>query len=179
VRDSAIRCSYTSPGHVVFQIMALMLFSGFATSTSAAVSEKSATASSLLYSQFALGLGGFFPRIEDTLGLDRSSSSAWIDFNWRFLPRHQLQVEWFQLDRDGSDTADTQFTPLAFALDLGGHRGSLIELDAMVGYQPSKHFGLGAGFKYFNLNLQAHTDRVTAGYEYQLFGPAIFGYAIF
>lgn len=81
-----------------------------------------------------------------------------------------------------------EFTPrlsgnlklLGFALDLGDYSGSLIETDAFMAYQLSKHFGIGGGFKYFNLNLQANTSGGGhAEYNYQFFGPAIFGYASF
>jgi hypothetical protein len=49
-----------------------------------------------------------------------------------------------------------------------------------VAYQLSKHFGIGAGVKYFNLNLQANTSGGGhAEYDYEFFGPAIFGYASF
>jgi len=256
---------------------------------------------SLVDSRFTLAIGGFFPRvssefslnapngagggdinIEDDLGLDKSTTSAWIGFNWRFQPRHQLQVEWFQLNRDGESTAQknlppigettigvgaslsskidmnlgritygytfwrnedwrltflagvhvatfkatvtaggnvtvngvpivsgtrteststytiplphfggsvsykisprwsTNFTALAFALEIDNYGGSLVELDGNVAFQVSKHFGIGGGLKYFNLYLEANGDRGGgASYDYRFFGPAIFGYATF
>ena len=71
-------------------------------------------------------------------------------------------------------------TLLGFALDLGDYSGTLIETDAFMAYQLSKHFGIGGGLKYFNLNLQANTSNGGhAEYNYQFFGPAIFGYATF
>jgi hypothetical protein len=77
----------------------------------------------LMDREFIVAIGGFFPRIQSTatltsprgfgkefsgedVGLDRSTSSAWIHFNWQFKPRHQFQAEWFQLDRDGGRTVD-------------------------------------------------------------------------
>jgi hypothetical protein len=66
-----------------------------------------------------VGFGGYFPYVnsevelgsssgpgapidlEDDLGLNQWSASAWLAFNWRFLPRHQIHVEWFQLNRVG------------------------------------------------------------------------------
>jgi len=277
----------------------LVLVSGLATETALAASEEGSAASSLFDSKYTLALGGFFPRVsttltlnsplgggtdisaEDDLGLDDGTSSAWLSFNWRFQPRHQLHVEWFQLNRKGSSTAgrsftifDTtigvgasvnskidlnlgrltygysiirhnnldlsflvgahvatakatvtaagnvtvngtpvvgesrtessstlsfplphlggsltyEFTPklagqltlLAFALDIGDYSGSLLEVDAFMAYQLSKHFGLGGGLKYFNLNLQANTSRGgNVEYDFEFFGPAIFGYASF
>jgi hypothetical protein len=247
---------------------------------------------SLIDSSFTLAIGGFFPHVsstfslnspggsaggdvsaEDDLGLDDSYASAWIGFNWQFQPRHQLQLEWFQLNRDGESTAQatigpigdttigvgaglsskvdmnlgrltygytfwrnedwrltfltglhiatfkasvtaggksgtvteststhtiplphiggsvvykisprwsTKFTALAFALEIDNYGGYLVELDANVGYQVSKHFGIGGGLKYFNLYLEANSDRGGgASFDFQFFGPAIFGYATF
>jgi hypothetical protein len=252
----------------------------------------------LMDREFTVALGGFFPRIESTvtltsprgfgkevsgedLGLDKSLSSAWIHFNWRFRPRHQFQAEWFLLDRDGARTVDRPlelgdtvigagaslesemklnvgrltygysffrdekldiavlvgahfatakltataagnvsvngtpvvggsrteststktfplphiggtatyaFTPkftgelslLVFALDLGDYSGSLLETDAFLAYQLTKHFGIGGGLKYFNLDLKANTSRGgSVAYRFKFFGPAVFGYVSF
>ena len=276
-----------------------VLVSGLATETGMAASEEGGAVGSIYDSKFALALGGFFPRVrssftlnsplgggteisaEDDLGLSDGNSSVWASFNWRFQPRHQFHVEWFQLNRKGASTArrilqinDTtigvgapmnskidfnlgrltygysiirdnrfdlsflvgahvatvkatvtsagnvtvngvplvgrsrtdssstltfplphlggslsyEFTPrlagqltlLAFALDLGDYSGSLIETDALMVYQLSKHFGIGGGLKYFNLNLQANSSGGgNVEYDYEFFGPTIFGYTSF
>jgi hypothetical protein len=277
-----------------------LLVSGLATETSLAASDENRADGSLLDSKYTLTFGGFFPRIdssldlssprgggteisiEDDLGLDDTKATAWVGFSWRFQPRHQLQVEWFELDRDGSATAgrsfeifDTtigvgaslgskvdlnlgrvtygysffrkekvdlsflvgahiatlkatitasgnvsvngmpigpdesvtessssktvplphiggsliyEFTPrwvgrlnvFAFALDIGEYRGSLVEFDAFMAYQLTRHFGIGGGFKYFNLNLDYdQSDGGSVDYEYEFFGPALFGYVSF
>jgi len=277
----------------------LVLLSGLTTERVLADSDESSAASSLFDSKYSLALGGFFPRVdaaltlngpggrgteidmEDVLGLDRNTTSVWLAFEWRFKPRHQLQVEWFQLNRTGSRSADRsftiddttvgvgasldskadfnlgrvtygysivrknnldlsflvgahvatvkgtitaagnvsvdgvpvlagsvtrssstltlplphlggslgyeftpklagKFTVLAFALDLGDYSGSLLEVDATMGYQLSKTFGIGGGLKYFNLNLQAsQSGGGSAEFDYSFFGPTIFGYASF
>ncbi len=73
-----------------------------------------------------------------------------------------------------------EFSLLVFALDLGDYSGSLLETDAFLAYQLTKHFGIGGGLKYFNLNLKANTSRGgSAAYNYKFFGPAIFGYTSF
>ena len=73
-----------------------------------------------------------------------------------------------------------EFSLLVFALDLGDYAGSLLETDAFLAYQLTKHFGIGGGLKYFNLNLKANTSRGgSAAYNYKFFGPAVFGYASF
>ena len=72
-----------------------------------------------------------------------------------------------------------QFTVLLFALELNEYSGTLLELDAAAAYQLSKYFGIGAGLKYFNLNVQAQKSGGGAEFDYQFFGPAVFGYATF
>ena len=73
-----------------------------------------------------------------------------------------------------------QLTVRAFALGLGDYSGSLLETDALMAYQLTKHFGIGGGLKYFNLNLQANLSRGgSAEFDYEFFGPTIFGYASF
>lgn len=58
--------------------------------------------------------------------------------------------------------------------------GSLVEVDAHVAYQASKHLGIGGRLKYFNLFLEANGGGGGgASYDYRFFGPAIFGYAAF
>jgi hypothetical protein len=268
------------------------------TVTAAETAEDSAT-TGLFDSEFSFALGGFFPRVnstmslnsstggsgseissEDDLGLDDTTASAWIGFNWRFLPRHQLQAEWFQLNRSGDSSASREFTVgdtnvfvgaglsskvdlnigrvtygysiirnerhdlsflvgahiftakvtvtasgsigvgggppaagsstessstktfplphlggqysykispkwtmdlrlLAFGMEVDQYSGYLIEADALASYQLSKNFGIGTGLKYFDLNLQGQGSRGSAEYDFQFFGPAIFGYATF
>ena len=73
-----------------------------------------------------------------------------------------------------------QLTLLIFALDLGDYSGSIVETDAFMAYQLSKHFGIGGGLKYFNLNLEAPLSRGgKVAYNYEFFGPSVFGYASF
>ena len=73
-----------------------------------------------------------------------------------------------------------KLTVLAFALDVGEYSGSLLEFDAFMAYQLSKHFGIGGGLKYFNLNVQYDkSDGGKVEYDYEFFGPALFGYASF
>jgi hypothetical protein len=81
-------------------------------------------------SKFTVALGGFFPRVNsrlsidgpngsgpsvdgNALGLGDAQATGWASFNWRFLPRHAVHLEYFQLDRDGPRTVDQSF-------DLGG-----------------------------------------------------------
>ena len=104
---------------LLFAVLALPM--GFVAGTAGA--EESGAPKALFDQKFSIALGGFFPRInssvslnpsgggsgsnislEDDLGLNDTSASAWLGFNWRFLPRHKVHVEWFQLNRAGSAT---------------------------------------------------------------------------
>jgi len=299
VGDSAIHFRVSPSWPTGLLATFLVLCNGFASNAAAADAEENSSPTSLFDSKFSIALGGFFPHIdssfslnrssggsgqdvslEDDLGMDNTSSSAWISFSWRFQPRHQFQAEWFQLNRDGETSAgrefsigDTtvfagaglssemdlnlgrltygysilrddkfdlsflvgahvattkvtvtaagaiavdgvpvvggsstessstftfplphlggqfsykfsprwtaQFTVLGFALEVNEYSGTLLEVDGTVAYQLSKHFGIGAGLKYFNLNLQAQKSGGGAEFDYQFFGPAVFGVATF
>ncbi|GMQ75109.1 MAG: hypothetical protein BMS9Abin01_0353 [Gammaproteobacteria bacterium] len=73
--------------------------------------------------------GGAEIDMEDELGLDKDSSSAWVSFNWRFQPRHQLQVEWFQLNRKGPAAADRSLTIGDTTIGVGASMESKVALD--------------------------------------------------
>ncbi len=297
MRYSTIQFAANPGWPKAFFLAILALPMGFAAGTADA--EKSGAPTSFFDQKFTIALGGFFPRIdssvslnpsrggsggnislEDDLGLNSSSASAWVGFSWRFLPRHQIHAEWFQLNRDGSTSANrsfdfgdttvspgvslssemdlnlgrvtygysimrrekldlsflvgahivtakatvtasgnisvngspffsgsstestsaftfplphiggsisykfapkwtAEFATLLFAIDLGDYSGSLVEVDARAAYQLSKHFGIGAGLKYFKLTVQAQKTSGGAEFDYGFFGPAVFGYASF
>ena len=276
----------------------LVLLNGFAVETVLAASQEGNTKSSLFDSKYVVSLGGYLPHTQSTLtltapdgrgdslsgddlGLDDNSATWWGAFDWRFLPRHQLHLEYFQLNRDGARTAGRNFnidgtdvglgaaldtsmkfglgrvtygysiikksnwdfafkvgfhivtvkasvtasgnvsvngvpiatpsktvssstytfplphiggslaykfgpkvsgilTGLIFTIDLGDYSGTLIEADAMVNYQITKHFGVGGGAKYFNLNLQAKASGGgSAEFDFGFIGPAFFVYGNF
>ena len=276
----------------------LVLLNGFAVETVLAASQEGNTKSSLFDSKYVVSLGGYLPHTQSTLtltapdgrgdslsgddlGLDDNSATWWGAFDWRFLPRHQLHLEYFQLDNNGARTAGRNFnidgtdvgleaaldtstkfglgrvtygysiikksnwdfafkvgfhivtvkasvtasgnvsvngvpiatpsktvssstytfplphiggslaykfgpkvsgilTGLIFTIDLGDYSGTLIEADAMVNYQITKHFGVGGGAKYFNLNLQAKASGGgSAEFDFGFIGPAFFVYGNF
>jgi hypothetical protein len=68
---------------------------------------------------------------------------------------------------------------LFFALDIDRYSGHLIEADATAVYQLTKTFGIGTGLKYFTLNVQAQSTVGGAEFDYQFFGPVVFGSASF
>jgi len=267
--------------------------------TAATDTHKNHPATGRFRAEYFLAVGGFFPQVdssfslspstggsgesidaENVLGLDGTVTSAWLNFDWRFLPRHQLQAAWFELNRSGSTSASREFTvgdttamvgasvsskldmelwrltygysivheekfdlalligthivtakgtvtasgsiavngvPMAggtstessstytfplphvgaelsyevspkwsahfnmllFALEYSNFRGSLFQFDATVAYQATKHFGLGAGYTYFNLNLQSQAAQLAGGFDYEFYGPAVFAYTTF
>ena len=282
----------------ITRALILILFNGLAAQAASAASQEGDTKRSMFGSKYVFALGGYFPYTQskltltgpggqgdsldsDDLGLDDFTSSLWGSFNWRFLPRHQLHLEYFTLDRDGSRSAGRSFniggtdvgvgasldttmdlglgrvtygysiiqksnwdlafnvgfhvvtakasvtaagnvsvngmpvlsgsvtessstltfplphiggsvaykfgpkitgvlTGLIFTIDLGEYAGTLIEVDAMVSYQITKHFGIGGGAKYFDLNLQ---DNLSGGgsaeFDFSFIGPAFFVYGNF
>jgi len=115
---------------------------------SAAESENAEDPGSLFDKKFSLTLGGYFPYVDSSvqlgsvgksgasvglerdLGLKQWSASAWLGFNWRFLPRHQLHVEWFQLNRDGETTVEKPLPPIGGSIyTLGARLDSSLRLN--------------------------------------------------
>ena len=110
-------------------VAVLTLLSGIVPQSVLAASETSGGSTAPSKQKFEFAVGGFFPRInstvslgptgggdggtidlEDDLGLNDTSASPWVSFDWHFQPRHNLHVEWFQLNRDGDTTATRTFT---------------------------------------------------------------------
>jgi hypothetical protein len=50
------------------------------------------------------GLAGTPVNFEDDLGLDSSETALFASLNWRFLKRHELIFNYYDLDRDAADT---------------------------------------------------------------------------
>ena len=248
---------------------------------------------------FVVAFGGYFPYVnsevkygsssgsgatlslEDDFGLDQWSASAWLSFNWRFQPRHQLHVEFFQLNRDGDVSASSrpidfggsvisvgarlesafdldigrvtygysiirderqdfsflagvhiatakasitatgtisvdgapfvgathtestssitfplphlglsysyELTPrlvagvnvMGFALKINDFTGWLLEVNGLLSYQVTEHFGVGGGLKYYNLGVTHEDLSGNTRFDMQFLGPAIFLYGGF
>jgi hypothetical protein len=64
---------------------------------------------------------------------------------------------------------------LGFALEINDIDGSLVEIDADLVWQPWEHFGLGAGLRYFNVNIEAKKSGRKAEFDFEYYGPAIYG----
>ena len=63
---------------------------------------------------------------------------------------------------------------IGFAIELDSIDGSIIELDADVGWSPWRHFGIGAGLRYFNFDVKARTTELNGEFAYQYFGPVVY-----
>jgi hypothetical protein len=64
---------------------------------------------------------------------------------------------------------------IGFAIELDSIDGSLIEVDADLVWSPWRHFGLGAGLRYFNANLESKGSKLNGEFDFDYYGPAIFG----
>ena len=62
-----------------------------------------------------------------------------------------------------------------FALEIGDTYGRLIEANVGAQYQLGKNFGIGAGVKWFFLDLvEDETALVDVSMDFDFFGPAVF-----
>jgi len=64
---------------------------------------------------------------------------------------------------------------IGFAVKLDSIDGSLVEIDADAVYNPWRHFGLGAGVRYFNADVQSKGSRLNGEFNFQYFGPVVYG----
>ena len=70
----------------------------------------------------------------------------------------------------------TQLDLLLFRIEVAGVAGTLTEANATLHYQFGKHFGVGTGLKYYHFSLE-DTDfsQRDSRYDYQFFGPVLYG----
>ena len=74
----------------------------------------------------------------------------------------------------------TQLDLLLFGIEVAGIKGTLVESNATVHYQFSKHFGIGTGLKFYRFRLEdtGHSSK-DSRFDYDFFGPVLFGSASF
>ncbi|TDJ46508.1 MAG: hypothetical protein E2O52_04710 [Gammaproteobacteria bacterium] len=53
-------------------------------------------------------------------------------------------------------------------------RGSLVELDADIVYNPWRRFGLGGDVRYFNANVKSKGSSLNGEFDFQYFGPVVY-----
>jgi hypothetical protein len=68
-----------------------------------------------------------------------------------------------------------RFQVIGFAIELDSIDGSLLEIDADVIWTPWEHFGLGAGLRYFNANIESKGSDLNGEFDFEYYGPAIYG----
>jgi hypothetical protein len=63
---------------------------------------------------------------------------------------------------------------IGFALELDNIDGSMIEISTDVSWQPWRHFGLGAGLRYFNVDVDAGNSTLNGEFDFEYFGPTVY-----
>lgn len=75
---------------------------------------------------------------------------------------------------DFSENWALRLQVIGFAIELDNIDGSILEIDADVSWHPWRHFGLGAGFRYFDVDVKSTGSRLDGEFEYGYVGPAIY-----
>ena len=73
-----------------------------------------------------------------------------------------------------SETLGMRLKAIGFAIGIGSIDGSILELDADVAWKPLKHFGIGAGWRYFNTNVKASSSKLNGEFDFEYSGPSVF-----
>lgn len=68
---------------------------------------------------------------------------------------------------------------IGFAIELDSLDGSILELDADLGWQPWQHVGFGVGLRYFNSNVQSTGSDLNGEFDLEYFGPTFYVNASF
>ncbi len=76
-------------------------------------------------------------------------------------------------------TVAARFEVIGFAIELDSIDGSLIEVDADIGWYPWKHWGIGAGLRYFNVDVESKGSELNGKFEFEYWGPAVYVAATF
>jgi hypothetical protein len=66
-----------------------------------------------------------------------------------------------------------------FAVEIDNIEGTIIEIDADVGWQPWRNIGVGAGVRYFKTQVDSTGTDVDGKIEFEYFGPMVFVQATF
>jgi hypothetical protein len=64
---------------------------------------------------------------------------------------------------------------IGFALKINDIKGSIVEIDADLVYHPWRRFGLGAGFRYFKVNVDSKGSSLNGEFDFQYYGPVAYG----
>jgi hypothetical protein len=68
---------------------------------------------------------------------------------------------------------------IGFAIEIESIEGSILEADADLTWQPTRHFGAGIGVRYFNTNVKSTGSDLNGEFDYEYVGPVVFIQASF
>ena len=68
---------------------------------------------------------------------------------------------------------------IGFAIEIDSIDGSIIEADADLTWQPTRHFGAGIGVRYFNTNVKSTGSDLNGEFDFEYVGPVVFIQASF
>lgn len=68
---------------------------------------------------------------------------------------------------------------IGFGIEIDSIEGSLIELDADVAWQTWRHVGVGAGFRYFKMDVKSSGAELDGDFKFEYLGPTIYVHATF
>jgi hypothetical protein len=61
-----------------------------------------------------------------------------------------------------------------FSLSYDKYDGQLVSASAVLEWRPMQNFGLGAGYTYFDIDLDVDGDRADTSYDFQINGPMVY-----
>ncbi len=76
-------------------------------------------------------------------------------------------------------TIAANFEVIGFALELDNIDGSLVEIDADIVWQPTRHLGFGVGLRYFNAEVESTGSDLNGKFDLEYFGPTVYVSATF
>ncbi len=68
---------------------------------------------------------------------------------------------------------------MGFAVEIDKIDGSIIEIDADIAWQPFRHFGFGAGYRYFKVDVESSGSDLNGKFEFEYQGPMVYVQATF
>jgi len=68
---------------------------------------------------------------------------------------------------------------MGFALEVDGIDGSILEVDADIAWQPFRHVGFGAGYRFFRLDVESQGSELNGQFGFEYGGPMVYVQATF
>ena len=76
-------------------------------------------------------------------------------------------------------TIGARFEVIGFAIELDNIDGRLVEIDTDIVWYPWRHWGFGAGVRYFYVDVESQGLELNGKFEFEYFGPAVYVIATF